>query len=81
MIEGVPNVSGHEADVARTLAAGATKTLFRDRGGIDFGQVRAASAIALHMHQPLIPAGWRRPAHRRPHRQSPAHDGEPGLRR
>jgi hypothetical protein len=56
-IEGVPNVSGREADVAQTLAAGATKTLFRDRGGIDFGQVRAASAIALHMHQPLIPAG------------------------
>jgi hypothetical protein len=56
-IEGVPNVSGREADVAQTLAAGATKTLFRDRGGIDFGQVRTASAIALHMHQPLIPAG------------------------
>ncbi len=56
-IEGVPNVSGREADVSQTLAAGATKTLFRDRGGIDFGQVRAASAIALHMHQPLIPAG------------------------
>ncbi|MBK8637059.1 MAG: glycosyl hydrolase family 57 [Chromatiaceae bacterium] len=56
-IEGVPNVSGREADVAQTLAAGATKTLFRDRGGIDFGRVRAASAIALHMHQPLIPAG------------------------
>ncbi|MBP8198324.1 MAG: glycosyl hydrolase family 57 [Chromatiaceae bacterium] len=56
-IEGVPNVSGREAEVSQTLAAGATKTLFRDRGGIDFGQVRAASAIALHMHQPLIPAG------------------------
>lgn len=56
-IEGVPNVSGREADVSQTLAAGAAKTLFRNRGGIDFGQVRAASAIALHMHQPLIPAG------------------------
>src|SRR5271167_1036680 len=24
---------------------------------IDFGHIRSASAIALHMHQPLIPAG------------------------
>ncbi len=56
-LEGVPNVSGHEAEVGQTLAAGAVKTLFRDRGGIDFGRIRAATAIALHMHQPLIPAG------------------------
>ncbi len=56
-VEGVLNVSGREADVSQTLAAGAAKTLFRNRGGIDFAQVRAASAIALHMHQPLIPAG------------------------
>ncbi len=56
-VEGLPNVSGREADVSQTLAAGAAKTLFRNRGGIDFGQVRAATAIALHMHQPLIPAG------------------------
>lgn len=56
-VEGLPNVSGREADVSQILAAGAAKTLFRNRGGIDFGQVRAATAIALHMHQPLIPAG------------------------
>jgi len=56
-VEGLPNVSGREADVSQTLATGAAKTLFRNRGGIDFGQVRAATAIALHMHQPLIPAG------------------------
>jgi hypothetical protein len=56
-LAGVPNVSGHEAAVAQVLATGAAKTLFLDRGGIDFGQVRAATAIALHMHQPLIPAG------------------------
>lgn len=56
-VEGVPNVSGHEAEVAQVMAAGAAKTLFRDRGGVDFGHSRAACAIALHMHQPLIPAG------------------------
>jgi len=56
-LEGIPNVSGHEAQVAQVLADGAGKTLFRDRGRVDFGQTRAACAIALHMHQPLIPAG------------------------
>ncbi|MEA3275043.1 MAG: glycosyl hydrolase family 57 [Pseudomonadota bacterium] len=56
-VEGVPNVSGFDADVERAIAAGASKTLFADRGRVDFGSIRAASAIALHMHQPLIPAG------------------------
>jgi hypothetical protein len=56
-VEAVPNVSGHETDVAQVMAAGAAKTLFKDRGGIDFGGIRAATAVALHMHQPLIPAG------------------------
>jgi hypothetical protein len=56
-IEGIPNVSGAEAVIARTTAAGAKKTLYRDRGGVDFGSIRAACAVALHMHQPLIPAG------------------------
>ncbi len=53
----VPNLSGQEAAVAEVVAAGRRKTLFADRGGIDFGRVRAATAIALHQHQPLIPAG------------------------
>jgi len=56
-IDEVPNVSGAEADVARAVAAGRDKTLFADQGRIDFAGARAACAIALHMHQPLIPAG------------------------
>jgi hypothetical protein len=56
-VDDLPNISGAEADVARTLARGRDKTLFVGEGGIDFGAVRAATAIALHMHQPLIPAG------------------------
>ncbi|MCB2261579.1 MAG: glycosyl hydrolase family 57 [Candidatus Thiosymbion ectosymbiont of Robbea hypermnestra] len=56
-VEGVPNVSGEETQVAQTLATGAGKDLFKDRGGVDFGAIRAATAIALHQHQPLIPAG------------------------
>ena len=53
----LPNVSGHEADVARVVESGRAKALFAGQGGIDFGRVRAACAIALHQHQPLIPAG------------------------
>jgi hypothetical protein len=53
----VPNVSGSESEIAEVLAAGAGKSLFKERGGVDFGSIRAATAIALHMHQPLIPAG------------------------
>ncbi len=56
-IAGLPNISGHEAEVAQVVAQGANQTLFRTAGGIDFDRIRAATAIALHMHQPLIPAG------------------------
>ncbi len=56
-VEGVPNVSGSETSVQKAVTAGARKSLFKDQGGVDFGAIRAASAIALHMHQPLIPAG------------------------
>jgi len=56
-VEGIPNISGSEAQVERVVAEGAAKVLFKDRGGVDFGSIRAATAIALHQHQPLIPAG------------------------
>jgi hypothetical protein len=56
-VEAVPNVSGHESDVEQVVSAGAARTLFKDRGGVDFGGIRAACAVALHQHQPLIPAG------------------------
>ncbi|EXJ14524.1 glycosyl hydrolase family 57 [Imhoffiella purpurea] len=53
----VPNVSGHEAEVATVVEGGRARALFAERGGVDFGSIRAACAIALHQHQPLIPAG------------------------
>ena len=56
-IEDVPNISGAEDQVIETMRNGAAKQLYREAGRIDFGSIRAASAIALHMHQPLIPAG------------------------
>jgi hypothetical protein len=53
----VPNLSGQEADVAQVVARGRERELFAKQGGVDFGAIRAATAIALHQHQPLIPAG------------------------
>lgn len=54
-VEGVPNICGSEELVARASApAGA---VYLSGSGIDFGRVRSAFSSALHMHQPLIPAG------------------------
>jgi hypothetical protein len=53
----LPNISGQESDVEQVVAAARDKPLFAGRGGIDFKRIRAATAIALHQHQPLIPAG------------------------
>lgn len=53
----LPNISGHESEIQRIALAARDKALFAQRGGLDLGQVRAAAAIALHQHQPLIPAG------------------------
>jgi hypothetical protein len=40
-----------------TVGAGRAKQVFLPESGIDFGRSNSAFAIALHMHQPLIPAG------------------------
>jgi hypothetical protein len=56
-VDGVPNISGQEALIDKTIREAADKPLYLGRSGIDFGHIRAACAIALHMHQPLIPAG------------------------
>ena len=52
---GLPHLSGSEPLVAEATAG--TAPVFLPGGRIDFGQARSAFAIALHMHQPLIPAG------------------------
>lgn len=56
-VDGVPNLSGAEDAVAETVASGAKKRLWLPEGAEPFGNVRAVCAIALHQHQPLIPAG------------------------
>ncbi len=56
-VDGVPNLSGSEKTIEDAVRRGAEKPVFRDRSPIDFGSISSATAIALHMHQPLIPAG------------------------
>jgi hypothetical protein len=54
-VEGVPNICGSEDLVAEATApAGA---VYLPGANIDFGRAQSAFANALHMHQPLIPAG------------------------
>ncbi len=53
----LPNVSGSEAEVERAIAASRGRPLYLPQSHIDFGNIKSAFSIALHMHQPLIPAG------------------------
>ena len=57
IIDGLPNLCGSEPSVESTLQRRGDRPIFRPESRIDFGRIRSASAIALHMHQPLIPAG------------------------
>lgn len=52
-----PNISGSEAMIEDTIRQAKGKPVFLNESNIDFGSTRSACAIALHMHQPLIPAG------------------------
>jgi hypothetical protein len=56
-IDGVPNISGADAQIGKAIAEGASRPVFLPESRIDFSRIRSACAIALHMHQPLIPAG------------------------
>jgi hypothetical protein len=51
--DGLPAIAGHESEVRAAMARPPEPLA----GGIDFTHVRAGFACALHMHQPLIPAG------------------------
>jgi hypothetical protein len=54
-VTGVPNLCGSEDAIARAMAR--RGPFYLPECGIDFGRARSGFANALHMHQPLIPAG------------------------
>ncbi len=56
VINGLPNISGSEQAVEKHLSDHAGKPVFLNESSVDFGRIQSAFVIALHMHQPLIPA-------------------------
>src|SRR2546425_3395946 len=54
-VDGLPNICGAEEKVS--LATRMTRQIHPSASAADFGRIKSAFAIALHMHQPLIPAG------------------------
>src|SRR5579883_821162 len=57
LIDGLPNLCGAEGHIAAAIRAGRTDPVFLPQGVSGFGAIDSAFACALHMHQPLIPAG------------------------
>jgi hypothetical protein len=53
--DGLPNICGAEPLVAEAIASGRRRPVHPDQR--DLATAGAAFAVALHMHQPLIPAG------------------------
>ena len=56
-IDGLPNLSGSESTVEEVVKRSRHRSVFLADSRIGFSQIRSAASIALHMHQPLIPAG------------------------
>jgi len=55
--DGLPSICGREPLIENALLESAAKPQYLPESRTDFGGLRSAAAIALHMHQPLIPAG------------------------
>ena len=56
-VDGLPDLSGSEKELDAAIAAARERKIYLPESRIDFGRIRSAFASALHMHQPLIPAG------------------------
>jgi len=56
-IDGLVNICGFEKEIEKTILANRENPVFLPESDVDFKRIRSACAIALHMHQPLIPAG------------------------
>ena len=56
-VDALPNICGAEPQIESALRASRNRPVFQPESRMDFGAIKSAFAIALHMHQPLIPAG------------------------
>nr|WP_321465963.1 hypothetical protein [uncultured Desulfobulbus sp.] len=52
-----PNIAGSESLIEESIDASQKHPAYFGKTNIDLSAVKSAYAIALHMHQPLIPAG------------------------
>jgi hypothetical protein len=57
VIDGLPNLCGSESTVEEAVRKTRDRSVFLPESRTEFARIRSAAAIALHMHQPLIPAG------------------------
>ena len=55
-IDGLPNICGSEAKIEEVIK-NRPDTVYLGGPTVDFNRIDSACAVALHMHQPLIPAG------------------------
>jgi hypothetical protein len=53
----LPNICGAEGQIQSALRAGVGQQVFLPESRINWGGMKSGCANALHMHQPLIPAG------------------------
>lgn len=56
-INSLPNICGSEDLISATIREYQNEPVFLPHSKVDFGHIKSAFACALHMHQPLIPAG------------------------
>ncbi|MGH2768603.1 MAG: glycosyl hydrolase family 57 [Actinomycetota bacterium] len=56
-IDDLPNVCGSEDIIEAAIAAGRERPVFLGQTSVDIADIDSAFAVALHMHQPLIPGG------------------------
>lgn len=56
-LEGLPNICGSEQLIEEAIRAGRSAPVLTPDRAVHLDQIDSAFAIALHMHQPLIPAG------------------------
>jgi hypothetical protein len=55
--DGLPDICGPEETLLGALGTDGRRSALSTQSSTDFTRIRSGFAIALHMHQPLIPAG------------------------
>ena len=60
-VDEIPAISGAEKEIEKIINENRDKPVYLNKSGIDFSSINSACTIALHMHQPMIPAGDGKP--------------------